>query len=223
MAIVRRVLDSIWKFGSSMQLHKGHDLLIEALKIVSAGTSNVRLIIFGKKDNKDNMSNKMPFPVDYLGHLHDQLSLRTLYSAADLLLVPSRQESFGQTASEAQACGTPVVAFNTGGLRDIVEHKVTGYLAKPFSVQDLAHGIKWTLSESLETGDEIDCERNKTINEKSRERAEELFSYKSTAQKYINTTGGRGKTTGQLTQLDKMGILKLLNKENPTIEDVRKR
>ena len=85
-----------------MQLHKGHDLLIEALKIVSAGTSNVRLIIFGKEDNKDNMSNKMPFPVDYLGHLHDQLSLRTLYSAADLLLVPSRQESFGQTASEVQ-------------------------------------------------------------------------------------------------------------------------
>ena len=70
----------------------------------------------------------------------------------------------------------PSGCLNTGGLRDIVEHKVTGYLAKLFS-QDLAHGIKWTLSESLETGDEIDCERNKTINEKA---VKELKNYSPT-------------------------------------------
>jgi D-inositol-3-phosphate glycosyltransferase len=49
---------------------------------------------------------------------HDELA--ALYRAADVLLMPSRSESFGLVALEAQACGTPVVAPNVGGLRDIL-------------------------------------------------------------------------------------------------------
>ena len=45
------------------------------------------------------------------------------------------------------ACGTPVVAFRTGGLPDIVEHQRTGYLAQPFHTQDLAAGISWVLED----------------------------------------------------------------------------
>jgi len=61
------------------------------------------------------------------------------------MVVPSLQEAFGQTASEAMACGTPVVAFGATGLLDIVEHQKTGYLAKPFDSKDLANGIEWVL------------------------------------------------------------------------------
>ena len=68
------------------------------------------------------------------------------YSAADVMIVPSLQEAFGQTASESMACGTPVVAFAHSGLLDIVEHKKTGYLAKPYEIQDLSHGINWILN-----------------------------------------------------------------------------
>ena len=49
------------------------------------------------------------------------------------------------TAVEAQACGKPVVAFNIGGLSDIVEHQRTGYLTKAFETEDLAAGIRWVL------------------------------------------------------------------------------
>ncbi|WP_200833715.1 glycosyltransferase [Spiribacter roseus] len=86
-------------------------------------------------------------PIHYTGHLCDDLSLRALYSAADAIVVPSRQEAFGQTASEAHACATPVIAFHTGGLPDIVDHQRTGYLAQAFDTEDLAEGIAFVLDQ----------------------------------------------------------------------------
>lgn len=88
----------------------------------------------------------MNFPVHYTGLFNDDVSLRLLYSSIDILIVPSRKEAFGQTATEAMACATPVVAFGTTGLLDIVDHKVNGYLAKPFNTEDLANGIKYILN-----------------------------------------------------------------------------
>ena len=57
--------------------------------------------------------------------------LSTWYRAADVLLVPSRAESFGLVALEAAACGTPVVASDVGGLRTIVSDGHTGFLVEP--------------------------------------------------------------------------------------------
>ena len=70
-----------------------------------------------------------------MGHFNDELSLRLFYSAIDVLVVPSRVESFGQTASESMACGNTVGAYDTTGLKHSVDHKVNGYLAKPFETK----------------------------------------------------------------------------------------
>jgi D-inositol-3-phosphate glycosyltransferase len=56
--------------------------------------------------------------------------LSTFYRAADVVLVPSRSESFGLVALEAAACGTPVVAAAVGGLRTLVDHGQTGFLVE---------------------------------------------------------------------------------------------
>ena len=57
-------------------------------------------------------------------------------------------KSFGKFFSEALVCGVPVVAFETTGLKDIVEHKKTGYLAKAYDSKDFFRGIEWILSQT---------------------------------------------------------------------------
>ena len=130
--------------GGDEDPRKGFDLLRDALQHLRGRVADLELIVFGQRAPKQDLS--LGFPVHHTGYLHDDERLRLLYSAADAVAVPSRLEAFGQTASEAHACATPVVAFNTGGLADIVAHRETGYLAKPFDVPDLAAGIEWVIA-----------------------------------------------------------------------------
>jgi Glycosyltransferase len=87
------------------------------------------------------------FEYKSLGFLHDIVSLRLAYSASDVFVAPSIMDAFGKTLAESMSCGTPVVSFGATGLLDIVDHKLNGYLAKPFDTSDLAAGINWVLSD----------------------------------------------------------------------------
>jgi glycosyltransferase involved in cell wall biosynthesis len=66
---------------------------------------------------------------------------KELYVDADIVVVPSIDESFGIVALEAMACGKPVVAASVGGLSDIVKHGVNGLLVKPRNPSELAKAI----------------------------------------------------------------------------------
>jgi glycosyltransferase involved in cell wall biosynthesis len=71
----------------------------------------------------------------------DPAQLADYYSAADIVLVTSLWETFGRVAAEAQMCGTPVVAFATGGIPEIVKHEQTGLLAPTGNTQQLAQHL----------------------------------------------------------------------------------
>jgi glycosyltransferase involved in cell wall biosynthesis len=129
--------------GGGRDPRKGFDLLTAALGHLHREVSGVELVVFGQLAPRNPP--ELGFPIHYTGHLHDDLSLRALYSAADALILPSRQDNLPNIAVEAQACGTPVVAFDIGGLPDVIEHQCTGYLAKPFEAEALAKGIIWAL------------------------------------------------------------------------------
>ena len=153
--------------GGGKDPRKGGDLLLAALAQLCCEPSlhNLQLVVFGQLAPQSPP--QLGFPVHYTGHLHDDLTLRAYYTAADVMVVPSRQEAFGQTASEAHACGTPVVAFNTGGLPDIVEDRVTGALAEPFDPVSIASCIRWVLE---------DEQRRRAMGAAARERAERLWN-----------------------------------------------
>jgi glycosyltransferase involved in cell wall biosynthesis len=169
--------------GGSRDPRKGFELLLQALTHLRGQIQGLRLLVFGQRPTEDPPD--LGVPVHYTGHLHDDLSLRVLYSAADLLVNPSRYEAFGQTASEAHACGTPVVAFDNSGLRDIIEHRQTGYLAHAFDTEDLAQGIEWVLERCVIGGAPAAATGTAPLGANARRRAMDLFSYPVVAGQYL--------------------------------------
>jgi glycosyltransferase involved in cell wall biosynthesis len=163
--------------GATIDPRKGFDLLVAALtKLSQSGMGDTAEVMIFGSNTPDNPP-EFGFKAHYLGSFADDISLAIVYSAADVMIVPSLQESFGQTASEALACATPVVAFAATGLKDIVAHQICGYLAKPYESEDLARGIAWVLEDS---------DRHPKLCENARARAVEQFALKVQAQAYQN-------------------------------------
>jgi glycosyltransferase involved in cell wall biosynthesis len=154
---------------------KGFHLLQQALdRLIEMGWGDrIELVVFGssKPDNPLDLE----FPVHYLGKLQDDLSLRIAYAAADVMIAPSIEEAFGQTASEPLACGTPVVVFANTGLADIVDCHHNGYVAKYCDTADLARGIAWVLEDS---------ERHRRLRQAAREKAEREYTMQTQAHRY---------------------------------------
>jgi glycosyltransferase involved in cell wall biosynthesis len=122
--------------------NKGWDLLQESL--LDLHDVDFELVLVGH-DGK--IERDFPFVIHSLGEINDDQKLVQLYSAVDLLVMPSRVEGLPQVCVEAQACGLPIVGYAIGGIPDIVSHKTTGWISKPFNTHDFALGIQMILEE----------------------------------------------------------------------------
>ncbi|WP_341480822.1 glycosyltransferase [Salinibacter ruber] len=123
---------------------KGFDLLAKALSGISE--ENVTLISVGGQENNIQFE-KSHY---HLGTIESNELLSVFYSLADIFVIPSRQEAFGQTALESMASGTPVVGFNTGGIPDMVRPGETGWLAETGNARALRQAIERALSHEIE-------------------------------------------------------------------------
>jgi len=126
---------------------KGFDKFLAAVKMLDP--KDYFLAFFGRLD--EETIRPLGFEYKNYGFLHDSISLRLLYSAADVFVGPSITEAFGKTIAESMACGTPVVCFDATGPKDIVDHQKNGYLARPFEAEDIANGIRWIMSSDYPT------------------------------------------------------------------------
>ena len=158
-------------------LRKGFHLLKAALQRLSESSwqDKIELVVFGPANSTQLLD--LGFRVHCLGQFYDDLSLGVVYSAADVTVVPSTQEAFGQIASESLACDTPVVAFRATGLLDIIEHKQDGYLAIPFEIKDLAEGIAWVLADKV---------RHQKLSFNARQKAKREFRLNLQARRYLS-------------------------------------
>jgi glycosyltransferase involved in cell wall biosynthesis len=154
---------------------KGFGLLRHALeRLEDRGRyDDVALVVFGASEPEDPPD--LGFEQHYTGYVNDDQSLSLLYGAADVMVVPSKYEGFGQTVTEAMACGTPVVAFDVSGPRDTVDHEETGYLATPYDTDDLADGIAWLLD---------DPEAREALGVRAREKTVKVYHLEAVAKRY---------------------------------------
>jgi glycosyltransferase involved in cell wall biosynthesis len=170
-------------FGAAniMDRRKGISYLVDALNIFKNNytrSDNIEIVIFGK--NKAFDVSLFPFKVYEAGIINSQDDLAELYSFADVFVSPAIEDNLPNTIMEALACATPVVAFNTGGIPDMVEHLQNGFLAEFKSAADFAAGIHYVLNPDHTENLSINA-RNKVLNTFTNEKVAEQYMavYKS--------------------------------------------
>lgn len=156
---------------------KGFHALKDALRIFREGRErrdDCDVVVVGA--SRPMSPPDFGMPVHYMGILNDDVTLALLCSAVDVVVVPSIQENLSNSVLEALACGAPCVAFEIGGMPDLIEHQRNGYLAKPFEATDLARGIQWVLE---------DQERWRSLSKRSRQKVESEFDLRIIAKRYL--------------------------------------
>lgn len=117
-----------------------------------------------------------PFPIHPLGILQEDRKVALAYAAADVFLAPSMEDNLPNTVMEALSCGTPCVAFNIGGMSDMIDHQKNGYLAEAFDEDDLAMGIRWVLA---------DEHRRRSLSGAARKKVVEEYGFEPIARHHV--------------------------------------
>jgi glycosyltransferase involved in cell wall biosynthesis len=125
-------------------VRKGYTYLIDALKKLYL-EDNVALCAIGAK--RTNGTGKEKFYE--LGSFTDERLMSMAYSAADVFVIPSLEDNLPNTVIESLLCGTPVIGFPTGGIKEMIQDGENGYLCEEISVAALADKLQKFLDNPL--------------------------------------------------------------------------
>ena len=135
-------------FGASGALeleYKGYQYFAKAMeylyKTQKELAAKIEINIFGTEIKEfPGLEN---YECKALGYIKSEEKMAEMYRNADIYVFPSLDDNLPGTVMESLACETPVVAFQTGGVPELVQHKINGYVAKYKDSVDLADGIVW--------------------------------------------------------------------------------
>ncbi|MDH3638402.1 MAG: glycosyltransferase [Gammaproteobacteria bacterium] len=153
---------------------KGYQYLPDTLRALAKSTDpdQCELVVFGSEGDDDTFLHG--YKVHFLGNLVDEAKLVSAYCSADVVVFPAETDNLPNIIKEATACGTPCVAFDVGGLPDMIRHKDSGFLATPYDPGELAEGIRWVFSQPTEL-----------LSRKVRRYAEKLHDQSSRVADYV--------------------------------------
>jgi glycosyltransferase involved in cell wall biosynthesis len=118
---------------------KGLNILLKSLSQLSE--QEYECLIIGSYNSK--IKENIPLKTIFTGYIKDESKLVNIYNAADFLIIPSIAENFPNVILEAMACGIPVIGFNIGGIPDLIQHKINGYISMNPNSEGLIEGIQW--------------------------------------------------------------------------------
>ncbi len=149
----RQAPDPLLLYVGRLVPEKGPHILIEAMNEVVFHYPAAKLVVAGSGPMEGHLKdmvykNGLAHVVEFTGHVGDQV-LCDLYSRAWITAFPSSYEPFGIVALEAMATGTPCVVGDTGGLREIAEHRVTGYKVQPDNPGALAKTLVYLIGDGM--------------------------------------------------------------------------
>jgi len=152
---------------------KGLDIAIEIFEKTKKKYPEKKFIlnIFGDFDKKLFQDKE----INFLGKIHDENKLKLVYSASDLLINTSRQESFGQIALESLSTGLPIVILDNTGTKDLIKSEEMGFVFKNTSLENLNDFFKW-----------LDNNQSNFNSKKIHEIISKNFSYDQISIDYIN-------------------------------------
>jgi glycosyltransferase involved in cell wall biosynthesis len=164
-------------FGSfnTTDPRKGFQYFADALTLLQQQqpSLNPEILVFGKGQT-DAMA-ALPYPVRQLGVLTSDDDLVAAYNLADALVVPSLEDNLPNTVVESLSCGTPVVAFRTGGIPEMISQFKNGYLADVGSIPKLTNGLAFILNHPTPAD----------LRQNARESAEKLFGEEEVGRRHV--------------------------------------
>lgn len=152
---------------------KGLQHLLPALSKLKTDNA-VECVVFGSGEIEP--SDGLP-KVHHFGYVDSARQQALIYSAADIVVVPSREDNQPQVGLEAMACGTPVVAFNAGGIPEYVRDGATGLIAELGNESALAERISWLVNNK---------QARQTMGERARLMMEQEFELGEQSQEYLS-------------------------------------
>lgn len=159
-------------------VNKGIDYLIESISILCQEQpqllGKIGIVLAGK--GAETIKDSFAVDTYAMGYIANEERMRQLYQAVDLLAMPTLMDNLPNTIAEAMACGVPCVAFSVGGVPQMVDTGINGYLAAYKNSLDLAHGIASVLMSP----------NYKALCRNARAKAVASYSEQNIAQQYIN-------------------------------------
>lgn len=157
---------------------KGADYLIEACQILTQKypklKENTAIVMVGQEAKQ--MATQFTLPIYAIDYISDEKQMAALYAATDVFITPSLEENLPNTIVEAMSCGTPCIGFRIGGIPEMIDHKINGYLATYKDADDLAQGIHYVLEEA----------DSMQLREAASHKASATYNESHVAMRYIN-------------------------------------
>lgn len=156
---------------------KGMDYFISAVAKMTEMHPEMKedtgIVILG--GSADEVAGQLPLPSYPVGYVSDEKRIASIYNSVDMFVLPSLEDNLPNTIMEAMACGVPCVAFNTGGIPEMIDHLRNGYVAEYKSSADLANGMCWVMCSA----------DRKALGDAAIKKVNQCYSQHAVAMKYI--------------------------------------